>query len=226
MRSKKLILFVFFFVPLIFPEIVFSMSFSGENKTTTEWQLSNFVSTKTLSVQILGSPQVISCKYGNALHFNGIDDGIFLDQMPLTGLSQFTIEVLFYPESGGNFEQRFFHCGEVRGDRVLLELRSTSKDWYFDAFINSGEQKKTLIDSTRLHPLDQWYNVAYVVDHGKLTTYINGKKELEGQIALTPLETGKTSLGVRQNRQSWFKGMIYKIRITPKALNANEFMSN
>ena len=118
MRSTKLILFVIFFVPLIFSEIVFSRSFSGGNKPTIEWWLSNFVSTKTSSVQILGNPQIIDCKYGKAVHFNGIDDGILLDKMPLTGLSQFTIEVLFYPESGGNFEQRFFHCGEIRGDRV------------------------------------------------------------------------------------------------------------
>jgi len=130
----------------------------------------------------------------------------------------------FYPESGGNFEQRFFHTGEIRGDRVLLEIRTTATDWYFDAFVQSGTQKMTLIEPTLLHPLNQWYHVAYVVDHGKLCTYINGQKELEGAIAFSPIQTGKTSIGVRLNEQSWFKGAISQIRISPKALKAKDFL--
>jgi hypothetical protein len=45
--------------------------------------------------------------------------------MPLAGLEQFTVEMIYNPYSGGNFEQRFLHCGEANGDRLLLELRST-----------------------------------------------------------------------------------------------------
>ncbi len=140
-------------------------------------------------------------------------------------MNEFTIEVLFYPESGGNFEQRFFHTGEIRGDRVLLEIRTTATDWYFDAFVQSGNQKMTLIDPTMLHPLNQWVHVAYVVDHGKLYTYINGQKELEGSIKFSPIQTGKTSIGVRLNEQSWFKGAISQIRISPKALKPKEFLN-
>jgi len=130
-------------------------------------------------------------------------------------------------DSGGTFEQRFFHCGEIQGGRVLMETRSTKTDWYFDAFLNSGTpegDKLTLIDSLKIHPLDKWYHVAFVIDRGKLQTYINGEKELEGKISMTPLVGGKTSIGVRQNEVSWFKGAIYKIRITPKALSPVGFM--
>jgi hypothetical protein len=145
--------------------------------------------------------------------------------MPLTGLDQFTIELIFQPASGGNFEQRFMHLGEVQGDRVLLELRSTEAGWYFDGFIKVGEQNCTLIDPQLLHPLDQWYHVAYVVDKGKLATFVNGKKELEGNIVMAPVKGDKTSIGVRQNGVSWFKGAIYKIRITNEALTPGNFMS-
>jgi len=197
---------------------------SGAKQAATDWLLSSMPLTKNESDSILGNPQIVDGKYGKALRFNGETDGIFLNRMPLAGLDQFTIELIFCPESDGNFEQRFFHCGEIRGDRVLLELRATETDWYLDAFIKSGDQNATLIEPKFLHPLDQWYHLAYVVDHGKLTTYINGTKELEGQIVLTPLQAGKTSLGVRQNQQSWFKGSIYKIRITPAALHVNDFI--
>lgn len=199
-------------------------SSNPNQKTVLEWFPAELIHSDDQQINILGNPQIITGKYGKAVRFNGETDGIFLNQMPLAGLDQFSVEVIFCPESGGNFEQRFFHCGEIRGDRVLLELRSTPGGWYLDAFINSRDQKETLIDPGFLHPFGQWYHVAYIVDHGKLTTYVNGKKEMEGQIVLTPLQTGKTSLGVRQNQQSWFKGTLYEIRITGKALSPKEFL--
>ena len=197
----------------------------SQSKHQTEWVLSQLISSKTEGIRITGHPRIIDCKYGKALVFNGSTDGIFLEEMPLSDLKEFTIEVLFYPESGGNFEQRFFHCGEVKGDRVLLELRSTQTDWYFDAYIKSGDQQKTLIEPELKHPLDQWYHIACAVDHRKLSTYINGKKELESSISFEAIKKGETSIGTRLNEQSWFKGAISQIRISPKALKATDFMT-
>lgn len=173
---------------------------------------------------VLGNPKIVEGPHEKALEFNGWNDGIFLNEMPLAKLKEFTIEVFFYPASGGKFEQRFFHTGEIRGDRVLLEIRTTATNWYFDAFVQSGTQKMTLIEPKLLHPLNLWYHVAYVVNHGKLCTYVNGQKELEGAISFSPIQTGKTSIGVRLNEQSWFKGAICKIKITPEALNPVSFM--
>ncbi len=212
-------------LPVLGLSVLFFIT-SGESLFAQDWILSKLIEKPAEGIYLKGNPEIIGCPYGKAVRFNGESDGIFLHQMPLAGVEQFTIEVIFKPESGGNFEQRFFHCGEIRGDRVLLELRATQSDWYFDAFINSGEQKMTLIDPAMLHPLDQWYHAAYVVDRGKLTTYIDGEKELEGKIDLSPLRTGNLSLGVRQNEQSWFKGAIYQIRISPVALGVNDFIKN
>lgn len=191
----------------------------------TEWILSHISETISENIKITGAPEIIESKYGKALLFNGMHDAIFLESMPLDGLEQFTIEVIFQPASGGNFEQRFLHCGEVQGNRVLLELRSTNTHWYLDAYIKSEDQQKALIDSGLLHPLNQWHHLAFVVDHGKLKTYVNGKKELDSYIGFDALHEGKTSIGVRQNGQSWFKGAIYKITISPKALKSKKFMS-
>lgn len=224
MNQISLIVLFSLFIPFLISENTFHTNLSGVKQMNTEWVLSDLIGNDAKGIRIVGNPKIVKCKYGKALSFNGSTDGIFLDQMPLAGLKQFTIEAIVRPESGGNFEQRFFHCGEIRGNRVLLELRSTHTDWYFDAFIKSGDQQKTLIDSTILHPLDQWYHLAFVIANGKQETYINGKKELESQIEIVPLESGKISVGMRQNEQSWFKGSIYKIRITPKALKSDKFM--
>ena len=197
---------------------------SSNTPIETEWIVSNFAQSPSENIQLLGAPKTVNCIYGNALEFNGLNDGIFIKSMPLNNLTEFTIEAIFRPDSGGNFEQRFFHCGTITGSRVLLEIRATKTGWYFDGFAKSEEQACTLIDSTLLHPLDKWYHVAYTVDNGKLTTYVNGEKELNGKIDFIPLSKGKTSVGVRQNELSWFKGAIYAIKITPRILQPKEFM--
>ena len=222
---KHLILTVVIFLSTFF--IVSSQEYPAVkiNSKSTEWTISNLLNQKTDSVKVLGSPTIVPTKYGKAVEFNGKDAAIFIDKMPLAGLEVFTIEMIFNPYSGGNFEQRIFHCGEITNSRVLLELRSVPKGWYFDAFIKVGNERHTLIDSTLIHPHNQWYHVAFVVNRGQLTTYINGKKELEGKINMTAFFSGKTSIGVRQTVNSWFKGMIYKIKITPKVLFPRQFMS-
>ncbi|MCU0461251.1 MAG: LamG domain-containing protein [Bacteroidales bacterium] len=190
----------------------------------TEWILSTLTKKMPEGIRIKGKPETIKCKYGKAILFNGSSDAIFIDKMPLQDLDKFTIEIIIQPQSGGSFEQRFLHCGDIQGDRILLELRSTDKGWYLDAFVKTGDQQLALIDPNLLHPSDQWYHLAYVINKGKLETYINGKKELDGNVVFTPLKGGLTSIGVRQNEVSWFKGGVYSVRFTDNVLGPGEFM--
>jgi hypothetical protein len=48
--------------------------------------------------------------------------------------------------------------------------------------------------------------------------YVNGEKELESPGAFVAFGRGQTSLGVRQNKVFWFKGMIAEVRFHPEAL--------
>lgn len=193
--------------------------------TVTEWVIADLLHSNE-DVNIVGNPKIINCEYGKAVLFDGIDDGIILDKMPLKGLTAFTVEILIRFDNGGEAEQRYFHCGEVQGDRLLLEMRSTAKSWYLDGFIQSGNNNSALLSTELVHPLDKWYHLAFQVQNRKQTTFVNGKKELEGTIEFKPILNGKTSIGVRQNRISWFKGAIYKIRITDKTLQPSEFMKD
>jgi hypothetical protein len=204
---------------------MYQENISEKKRSVTEWILTDLTRLNNAGISISGKPENEGCKYGNALFFNGTIDGIFLEQMPLDGLEEYTIEVIMRPAVGGNFEQRFFHCGEVQGNRVLLEIRSNQKDWYLDAYIKTGDQQKTMADPNLVHPLDKWFHIAFIVDHGKLETYINGKKELESQIELVAMDKGKTSIGVRLDERSWYKGAIYKVRISPVALTSENFMN-
>lgn len=183
------------------------------------------VNNDTCTIERSGNPQVIQSPYGDALHFNGTDDGLFLDLLPLKSLSAFTVELIFKPDETEQFEQRMLHIGEDRGDRILLELRATNRNWYFDGYAASGNNKKALIDENKLHPLGHWYHVAFVVTPKSLATFVNGQAELHEDFSFLSIESGKMSIGSRLDKRSWFKGSIYKIRISPKALQPGDFLS-
>jgi hypothetical protein len=209
--------------------ICFFLVSNGQNiklkkETKTEWLLANLLRKKSSMVEISGNPQIVSSPYGDVVSFNGIDDALFLNQLPLQSIQEFTVEMIFKPAINGVFEQRILHIGESTKDRMLLEIRAVDNNWYFDGYTASGSNKKALIDEKLIHPLDQWYHVAFVVTPKNLTTFVNGKQELQEGFPFLPIEKGQTSIGVRMNKVCWFKGAIYKIRITPKQLKTNEFM--
>lgn len=191
----------------------------------TEWNLESLNGAGATGVTRNGNPKTVQIAGKAAVQFDGIQDGIFLNYNPLANLSQFTVEVFFRPDPKSPHEQRFLHMGEATGSRMLLETRVTEDDqWYLDAFIKSGDSSTTLIDKEKIHPIGPWYHISFVVDHGAMDTYINGVHELHGNVQFSPFKEGKTSIGVRMNKVSWFKGSIHSIRVTPKCLAPAEFM--
>jgi hypothetical protein len=192
-----------------------------------EWKLEDLNNAKAEGVTKAGDPRVVDSPYGKAVHFDGIKDGLFLNASPLEKLTQFTVEVIFQPDGKAPHEQRFLHMGDASGERLLLETRVTDDDqWCLDAFLKSGDSARTLIDRNKLHPTGKWYRIAFVVDNGKMDVYVDGELELDGNVAFSPMKAGRTSIGVRMNKVSWFKGTIYKIRVSPKGLLPAEFMKS
>lgn len=180
-----------------------------------------------VGLSISGKPKIVKSPYGDAVSFNGIDDAFFLENNPLNGLNSFTIEAIIRQDADGPEEQRFLHIGGTDSDRLLLETRTTKENkWYLDTFILCGESKKAVIDPAQVHPTGKWYHVVLTLDEkGKMTNYINGKKELDGEVIYRQINSGAMSIGMRQNKVSWFKGAIYKIRISKGVLEPKEFMT-
>jgi hypothetical protein len=54
-----------------------------------------------------------------------------------------------------------------------------------------------------------------------MSSYVNGKQELKGDIAFPPMTHGKISLGARLNKKDWFKGSIKEIRFHHFVLDSN-----
>src|SRR5665647_154824 len=99
---------------------------------TWEYKLTDLIVGRE-GLVLTGNPKVIASPYGNAIWFDGMYDGIFLAINPLKNLSFFTVELLIKPDLKGPEEQRFLHIGEIDGDRLLVETRSTPDgQWYLD----------------------------------------------------------------------------------------------
>jgi len=189
---------------------------------STVWRLDQTSAVGGHATTVLGTPHVVAGPDGAAIQFNGSTDGLLVPVNPLAGLAQFTIEVHFRPTSGGPAEQRFLHIQDELGSRTLMEIRLLDQGWALDTFLYSLKTKSQhpLLDRSKLHPADTWTWVALVYANGHMAHYINGVKELEGDVDFAPTLAGQISLGVRQNKVYWFKGEIAEVRFHPVALDA------
>jgi hypothetical protein len=199
-------------------------NFAISAQAPVDWTLDNVESVGGHRPQLLGAPQILSPTNGGpALQFNGKNAGLILPVNPLRGLSEFTVEILFRPDTDGPTAQRFVHIQDERDSRVMIETRVIDgKSWSLDTYLHSGDNGRPLLDKTKRHPTDQWAWVALVYDGKTMSDYVNGVKELEGPVHFAPMTDGRMSLGVRLNRVYWFKGSIKAVRFTPAPLKPED----
>lgn len=201
---------------------LFAQSRPNSASKTIVWKMDKLNRIGGYKPFVIGNPVIIKDKAGKSLSFNGVNDGLIIQKIPIQGWPKFTIEVLFKPDGDGPAAPRFIHFEDKELNRGTLEARITpGKLWYLDTFLKNGTTGKglTLINSNLLHPTDQWYWIALSYDGNKMTSYVNGVKELEGHSNFTALNSGEISIGVRLNKINWFKGLIREIRFHPEALS-------
>lgn len=171
--------------------------------------------------EVLGHPRMKALEgVGSALCFDGIADGLTVPVNPIAGLKAFTVEVLLRPDRDGPEAQRFLHMQDAAEHRMLMELRM-GKDsrWCLDTHLfETKETQHTLIRAEKLHEGGTWHWVALVYDGETMRHYVDGQPEDEAPIRIAPLGEGRTSIGVRMTKRSWYKGAIKEIRISPGVL--------
>ena len=189
------------------------------------WRIDNITSIGGHKTTVSGHPKVINDGGVKAVEFNGVDDALLVDNHPLAGAKAFTWEVIFKPYSKGGAEQRFFHMQQKEADfRYLFETRLIDGKWCLDSFANTTAGSKPLIDRAKLHSLDQWHHVAMVYDGTEFRHYVDGQLQGSATVALSPMEEGQTSIGVRMNKVDYFKGAIRLARMTKRPLAVSEFL--
>lgn len=201
-----------------------AISCSKESASSNSDDSTSFVFDDTSSVSgrvptVLGAPVVTELELGAALCFDGVDDGLVFDENPIQGRAAFTIEALFRADSAGPAAQRFVHVQENGSEnRAMVETRVSENSFYLDTFLSSQGSEVTLAEPTRLHPTATFHWAALSYDGDRMRQFVDGVEELSGELPFAPLGPGQLSVGVRLNRQYWFKGCIREIRFTPRAL--------
>ena len=193
------------------------------------WEIDNLTNIGGHTTQMLGDPIVLESDSGPAVEFDGIDDGLIVENNPVAGATEFTIEVVFQPYAStdpNNVEQRFIHMQENDDHRLLIELRLTNDNqWFLDTFIKSNHSSKALYAEDLTHPIGPWYHAARVYQEGEMRHYVNGELEMTGNVSYIPISGGQTSIGVRLNQRSWYKGAIHELKVTHRALDPGEFLN-
>lgn len=216
------------FLPYVF---IFSciMFVSCENSNGPQnsviWKLDNLTEIGGHQPEVLGSPEILNEGAEASIRFDGVDDGLILSTNPVEGWEEFTVEVYFKPDSDGPEEQRFVHFQDESDNRGLIETRiNPDGRWALDTFLynSSADNGLTLLDREIDHPGDAWVWAALRYDGITMSHYVNGNKELEGDIEFGPMGPGMISLGVRLNQVHWFKGEIQEIRFHPVSLEESE----
>ena len=196
------------------------------------WTIDNTTSIEGHRVDVIGAPgigrgrSVLRPPEDNAVNFDGVKDGLLVNCNPIADLTEFTLEVLFYPIAGGEFEQRFVHMQERASEnRALIELRSMAGQFYLDTYLHSTSSQLTLITPEHLHPNNNWYWAALCYDGTTMRHLLNGVEEASGPVNFAPLGAGLTSIGVRQNQVSWFKGCVREIRVSDESLEPSRLQT-
>jgi hypothetical protein len=188
------------------------------------WAIDNLQSIGGHKVTVLGAPMVIDTPQGKAVQFDGVKDALFIDNHPLAGLSQFTVEIFFRPDPGGAQAQRWFHMNENNGGRVLWETRLFGNNFVVDCFVESKGGNMALYNEKFMHPLGAWYHVAAVIDGKRAHHYVNGMEESNAALPFVAQGPGQTSIGVRITKMYFFKGAVRLARFTSRPLTPAEFM--
>jgi hypothetical protein len=205
------------------------------------WQFDRLDNIGGNPAHVDGQPKIIATPAGKAVLFDGVHDGLSIDKHPLTGFSQFTFEALVRPD-GGDPAQRWFHLAETdpktgldattdpgnptadKNPRFTFELRVDGDRCYFESFTHGPGYQSALIDKTKTHPLGQWYVVTQTYDGQTHRSFVNGVLENEAPIAYVPQGPGHSSVGMRINHVSYFKGAVMRAHFAPRALAPAEFM--
>ena len=227
MHTKNLIAVIAVFVAVF----LYGCTSQNLKKLQSEiWKFDFLTNINGYTVEQMGQPKVVSTPLGKAVSFDGDGDRLLVNTNPLGDATEFTIEIVFkandvFPK---NHEPRIFHIESPDNParRITIELRlNDKKQWYFDAFIKSEKSQFTLIDPTKVHPVGEWAHAAMTYKDRQFISYVNGKKELSGEVDyLTIPVNAKTSVGARMNQIHWFNGDVLQVRVTKKSLLPSEFL--
>src|SRR5580698_8860948 len=114
---------------------LFFTSFALAQQPIT-WRFDSLTSIGGFQPTLLGAPKVVDTDIGKAIHFEGNNtagDALMVDNLPLAGTLNYTLELIFRPTATGRPEQRILHMQEDGSQsRRMFEIRIHDDKWCVD----------------------------------------------------------------------------------------------
>jgi len=179
------------------------------------WTLSKLTFAAPAVPTVYGTPRLDRASEPVSIAFNGREDGYAIPVNPVAGWPTFTIRARIRPDVSGPQAQRFLHIEDEAGHRITMEIRlAPNGTWSLDTFLKNAPHSLTLASAALSHSSGQWHVAELRYDGKIMSSYVDGKKELSGPVEFVPMGPGRTSVGVRLNRVSWYKGAIAEIQFS------------
>ncbi|MFO1489095.1 MAG: LamG-like jellyroll fold domain-containing protein [Verrucomicrobiota bacterium] len=223
--------------PCLFACGILLSGFAGPAQTL--WRFNNLTNIGGHAVTVRGHPRVVVTPVGDAIAFNGLNDGLVLSNNPLGGLSSFTVELIFRQDPltvPTAAEPRIVHIqtpgSSADAHRFTMETRvnqtAAPQTFHLDSFLRFGDRadrRLTLFNDRFPHPVAEWTHMAVTWDGTNFCNYVNGQLELCGKLhGQAFADAGATWIGQRANGVGYFEGFIFALRVSPRLLGTNEFL--
>lgn len=110
---------------------------------------------------------------GTALTFDGTDDAIDIQSIPIQTYSNFTVEFWIQQPAASSGQQNFFTQSAAGGSPRIILCSTLNGRLYFFLRETDGGANGFLEGNQQIND-DEWHHVAYVRNAATLTTYIDG----------------------------------------------------
>jgi hypothetical protein len=207
------------------PDLATTDSQSSLFKPVFDWRLDNLSTLGDQPLLQVDKPSIVQTPSGAAVCFDGKNDGLVRGSNPLTGLSQFTLQIFFRSDQDNLQEMHLLHIEEPENirHRFILETRSIKAGtWYPRVFIRWDDLATEIDQPTNSLSKGDWYWVAFSYDGVTARLFVNGEETVSKQASWGPIGDAPLSLGMRLNKQGFFPGCFAQLIVTSTALPAAE----
>ncbi len=156
---------------------------------------------------------------GNALVFDGSNDGVIMGTPSTAITGRFTVEAWVKPNDG----TKDMHVFSTRNGSVTsFDVQITGGNTIHGDIGSGSGWLNTAINASFNYKAGQWMHIAYVIVPGTYTIYVNGNQVGGGTIpAGTPLlynSTNNITIGYDPGENSFLNGAVDEVRVYNTAL--------
>ena len=179
--------------------------------------------------KIMGKPEIVEGKIGEALHFDGEDDYVEVESNESLTSEEYSIDTWVMgdgPPTVGGACRQWIAKGEGCGTYVFSWDHGGSEFVPSIAFQTAGGAWPAAKIEESLKG-EEWYHIVGIWDGKILKIYLNGKLSKETKVGDSPvIDDGPVQIGGCNKVGNMFKGAVDEVKIYNRALTEDEVLNN